>query len=407
VFTPTGRTETLIPPGTYRVTAARGPGYTSQAFDLDIDGGKTKSLEARLQRLVPASWVAADLHVHAAPSADCGVSMPDRVRSLACEGVDWFAASDHHRRTDYRAVLDTVTLAAPVHAIPSEEITTDNLGHFGALPLPLPVYPGAPGVPGGGPIPVCGKSVDDIFTMIRDENPAALIQINHPRGGGNGYFSCLGDPFPSDSAAVRPRLDFNLMEIVNGKSQGTFERNWKDWMDLLASGRRVVGVGNSDSHFTTGQEAGCPRNYVLVDSARAEGGADAVVAALARGRVVVTNGPLIEFTLEGEPVGGRVTAGGKGAVTGHIRVVAPAWVDVRRVSVYANGVEEAVFMVQGRERPIRFDEDFDLHLKRPGFVVVRVEGQSPLDPVVPSPDPEEPLLPLAFTNPIWVDLTSD
>lgn len=403
IFTATGEGETGLPPGTYRVTAARGPGFSAETFDLVAGPGKTKTLRARLRRLVPAGWTAADLHVHAAPSADCGVTMPDRARSLACEGVDWFAASDHQRRTDYGPVLDTLALAAPVRAIPSEEVTSEAVGHFSPLPLPL-----HPDVPGGGPIPVCGKTVDDIFSMIRDENPAALIQINHPRAGVGGYFWHAGDPFPADSTAARPRprLDFDLMEIMNGKLQSTFEQNWKDWMAILASGRRVVGVGNSDSHWTTGQEAGYPRNYVLLDSTRAGDDAAAVVEALARGRVMATNGPFIEFTLEGRPVGSRVTAGSRGVVNGHIRVIAPSWVDVKRVSVFANGVEEAVFMVQGRERAVRFDEDFDLHLKRSGFVVVRVEGEDPLDPVVPSSD-RGPLRPLAFTNPVWVDLAGD
>jgi hypothetical protein len=402
-FTATGTGETLLPPGSYRVTATRGPGYTAQTFDLNIGPGKTKDLEARLERLYPETWVAADLHVHANPSPDCGVTLEDRVRSLACEGVEWFAASDHQRRTDYGPVLDTLALAAPVRFIPSEEITTDRFGHFGALPLPI-----HPGIPGGGPVPVYGKTVDDIFSLVREENPGVLIQVNHPRGGGNGYFTCLGDPFPadSDSAAVRPRLDFDLLEIVNGKTEGSFARNWKDWMDLLASGRRVVGVGNSDSHFLTGQEVGYPRNYILLDSTSASRDVDAVVDALAQGRVVVTNGPFIEFTLEGKAVGSRV-ASARGLVDGHIRVTAPSWVDVRRVTVYANGVEEAVFMVSGRERTVRFDEDFDLHLKRSSFVMVTVEGEAPLDPVVPSPGPDEPLLPLAFTNPVWVVLGSD
>jgi hypothetical protein len=81
-------------------------------------------------------------------------------------------------------------------------------------------------------------------------------------------------------------------------------------------------------------------------------------------------------------------------------------VDVSRVRIFVNGREETTFMVRGRERPTRFDEDVEIPISRPSFVIVRVEGDSPMDPVVPgefSAGRQHPVLPIAVTNPIWVE----
>jgi hypothetical protein len=177
-------------------------------------------------------------------------------------------------------------------------------------------------------------------------------------------------------------------------------------MDILATGRRIVGVGNSDSHFLVGQEPGYPRNYVLLDPSAAPGDPQALVDALRRGRVVVSYGPFIEFTLEGKAPGSSLLSS-TGRVRGHIRVLAPSWVDVRRVTVYVNGVEEIVFMVKGRDRMIRFDEDFEIPLLASAFVMVKAEGEETLAPVLPTLGAfSDPVRPLAFTNPIWVEVSS-
>jgi hypothetical protein len=121
-----------VPPGRYRVTATRGPAYQAYTNEVSLKPGEKEDLTAVLSRLdIPAAWVSADLHVHAVPSFDSAVTLGARAGSLVCEGIEWFASSDHGRRTDYRAVLDTLKLAAPLHALVSDEVTTDDLGHFG------------------------------------------------------------------------------------------------------------------------------------------------------------------------------------------------------------------------------------------------------------------------------------
>jgi hypothetical protein len=404
LFTPAGSMTALVPPGRYRVTVTRGPGYEAWRREVSLESGEREDLAAVLTRLdIPAAWVSADLHVHAMPSFDSAVSLAPRAGSLVCEGIEWFAGSDHGRRTDYHDVLDKLELAAPLHALVSEEVTTDKLGHFGAFPVSL-----RPGEPGNGAIPTDGRSVDAIFEGLRGEGEETLIQVNHPRAGSNGYFDRLGYSAQDDTAQAGFRRDFDLLEILNGKENPDFEAVWADWMAFLGGEDPVTAMGNSDTHRLHGEEAGVPRNWVRLDPESTGSLEERFMEAVRTGRVVVSNGPFIDFALEGAGVGGTALASG-GRVRGHLRVIAPSWVDVSRVRVFVNGREESTFMVRGRQKPVRFDEDVEILISRPSFVIVRVEGDLPMDPVVPggiSPGRKIPVLPIAVTNPIWVEMGS-
>jgi hypothetical protein len=118
--------------------------------------------------------------------------------------------------------------------------------------------------------------------------------------------------------------------------------------------------------------------------------------ALQEGKTVSTNGPFVEFTLDGVEIGGTVRRA-PGMVKAHVRVLAPAWVDVRRVLIIVNEVVDSAYMVRGRRGPVRFDEDLELYLKNSGFVQVRVEGDEPL--------PSSSARPLATTAPIGVEIS--
>ena len=118
--------------------------------------------------------------------------------------------------------------------------------------------------------------------------------------------------------------------------------------------------------------------------------------ALQEGRTVSTNGPFVEFTLDGEGIGDTLRHA-PGIVRGHVRVLAPAWIDVRRVLIVVNGVVDSAFMVRGRGDSVRFDEDIELYLRNSGVVQVRVEGDEPI--------PSTTTHPLAVTSFIWVEIS--
>ena len=134
------------------------------------------------------------------------------------------------------------------------------------------------------------------------------------------------------------------------------------------------------------------RTYVRADGSNSA----AVKEALQEGKTVSTNGPFVEFTLDGVEIGGTLRRG-PGMAKAHVRVLAPAWVDVRRVLIVVNGVVDSAFMVRGRGDSVRFDEDIEVYVKNSGLAQVRVEGDEPI--------PSSSAPPLAITGPIRVEIS--
>jgi hypothetical protein len=109
-----------------------------------------------------------------------------------------------------------------------------------------------------------------------------------------------------------------------------------DWFGMLNRGMRRSGVAGSDVHDAT--ELGCPR--ALIATGMAKGAAltsDQIVQGVLDGKVVVTNGPMIHFQVDGVGPGETVKAGATPVVRLSVRVETGGWYDVDRVEIYRNG----------------------------------------------------------------------
>jgi hypothetical protein len=160
-------------------------------------------------------------------------------------------------------------------------------------------------------------------------------------------------------------------------------------------------MGNSDTHSVYGQEPGYARTCIYFghDDPRKVDGPSLVHALKRVKRVVVTNGPFIDFTIDGKPIGATLEKG-LGPVTLAIDVRAPAWIDVDRVELIVNGVRAWERPVPPNISPRRFSEKISYEIVRDAWFIVIASGSRSLEPVVPSP--RQKATPFAFTNPIWV-----
>ena len=91
------------------------------------------------------------------------------------------------------------------------------------------------------------------------------MQLNHPRAGNIGYFHTS----KFDSATMKSpdsdfTLDFDAIEVFNGKRVVEAEEVLRDWFNLLNAGYTLTATGNSDSHKLVSEEAGYPRNFVFL-----------------------------------------------------------------------------------------------------------------------------------------------
>jgi hypothetical protein len=409
IMTLTGVGAAHVPVGTYDVTVSRGPEWDIQTRRVKI-GPKGASLAARLTHVVPTpEWISGDFHVHAARSPDSRVPMQDRIYEFVADDVQLIVATDHNVVSDYDPYIRELGAGRFITSAIGDELTTNGWGHFGAFPLPADLERA-----GQGAVLVHGRRPEDFFRDVRSNAPDALIDVHHPRIDAEiGYFDIGGFDARSDKAG-RPgfSFDFDALEVMNGYQdpvRRSVDRVVDDWFSLLNHEHLVTATGNSDTHHLTFNIGGYPRNYVHVRDDRPEAVTPKQIAQAIKGHhVFFTTGPIVSLTVNGGIVGDLVPARG-GKALAEITVRAAPWISVERVTLYLNGREVKRWPVAtaGGQRPVeRFHETFEVQTPSDGYVVVRVDGDKPLTPVV-GDGKTFTAYPFALTNPVFLDVDGD
>ncbi|MBI3073724.1 MAG: CehA/McbA family metallohydrolase [Deltaproteobacteria bacterium] len=387
-----GEGTTGVPPGDYTVTASRGPRYDVAQRDIHVAPGQTAEFDVALTRVIDTpGTLCGDFHQHAERSADAPTSLRDRVITNLTEGLDILVATDHNTHTDYGPIVRALGAEPLLATVVGVEATTHAIGHFNAFPVRYD----ATDRRGGAPNVFRASNPASLFALLRADGDDRVIQVNHPRAGEIGYFDLFD----------KPDLGFDAIEVVNGKRVAAARRVMADWFAFLNRGHRFTAMGNSDTHSIYGQEPGYARTCVFFghDDPRKVDGASLVNALKRQKRVVVTNGPWIDFTVDGAPIGSTLERK-RGAAAIAITVRAPAWVDVDRVELIANGTRVWERPVPPNATPLRFSLSTTHEIARDTWFIVIASGSRSLAPVVPSPHHDA--TPFAFTNPIWVKVTA-
>ncbi|HEY1811822.1 MAG TPA: CehA/McbA family metallohydrolase [Kofleriaceae bacterium] len=412
VFSVSGVGVVALPFGTYQVTFSRGPEWTIDSQRVTIRASGVE-LHAKLAHVVDTpGWISGDFHVHAASSPDSRVPMRDRVYEFIADGVDLIVATDHNVVSDYKPIIADMHVEHLLASSTGDEITTADWGHFGAFPLPVETA-----ASGHGAIPVADLTPTDIFASVRKTAPAAVIDIHHPRlEKAIGYFY-LGKFDDARDEAKRPGFsyDFDAIEVLNGyqdTNRRTIDRVMQDWFALLDRGHLVTATGNSDTHHLDYNIGGYPRNYVRVaDDDVSKLDPSTVAAAVKAHHSFFTTGPIVDVSVGGVGMGDLAPAPG-GKATLDIRVRAAPWVSVSRVIIYVAGkpvhrYELPKLPTKGplaAMSPIeRFHQSWAFSVPHDTYVVVRVEGDSSLSPVVGG-GKDVTVFPFAITNPIFLDV---
>jgi hypothetical protein len=395
-YTASGVGSLSLPEGRYDILVTHGMEYSIDRQQIEVGAQSGATLRATLTRIIDTpGLVACDFHLHASPSGDSKVSLPDRVTSLLAEGIELAVATDHNHVTDYGPILDTIGARSSVSTIRGVEITTRGWGHFNAFPLPEGATP-----------PPYDVAPMAIFEAVRSAAPGAVIQVNHPRMPGDiGYFSVGG--FGADGG---PRegfsFDFDTLEIFNGfdlSNLGKIERNLDDWYSLISAGRLYTAVGNSDSHDLARQTAGYPRTYVRMNDDRLDAlRPEAVAEAVKAGRAFVTNGPFVDLKVAGGRPGDLVRAAG-GRAPVEVVVRAAPWVDVTRVTLVVAGRVTQEQAIPRSEAIERYRMRSEVTLGADSWVVAIVRGDNEMEAVLPDAGAK----PMAFTNPVYLDADGD
>lgn len=404
IISASGRASIRLAAGYYRVIVTHGPEWSVFDDSIELDVGKAEEVHAELERAIdPGSWIPCELHVHSAPSMDSQVTLEDRVASLVAEGIAFAVPTDHNHVTD----LSNAIRAQPVTgliSVPGVEVTTDEpiFGHFNAYPYPLD-----PSLPGQGAPEYRGRQPGELFAALHALSPDLMVQVNHPRiEGGIGYFSVAEYDSVTDQGGALWSSDFDALEVWNGFDLARWQNVQTvldDWLALNAHGHRIIATGSSDSHTIRSEGAGYPRTYVRMPLGGVGIDPLELVRSLRAGRAFVTSGPFLNVRIGDKTLGDAVElAEPNTRIDLDVFVQVAAWMQVSTLRVYLGG---KVLRTMALGPPTattaisrRYQRTLRLLIDQPGPLVVAVEGEATLDPIIA----RRGVKPFAFTNPIWL-----
>uniref|UniRef100_A0A7C2NWZ8 Polymerase/histidinol phosphatase N-terminal domain-containing protein n=1 Tax=Schlesneria paludicola TaxID=360056 RepID=A0A7C2NWZ8_9PLAN len=327
-----GRAKLELPAGKYTVFAGRGFEYSLDRQELTIADGQTTRVALTIRRVVPTDgYVACDTHVHTLTHSGHGdATIDERMLTIAGEGIELPIATDHNKHIDYEPTARQLGVRDWFTPVMGNEVTTPR-GHFNIFPV------GPNATPPNHRLTDWTALFADIFAQAQPK----IVILNHARDLHSGV-----RPFGPKlfNAAVAEHdfdwpADLNAMEVVNsGATQTDPLRLFHDWMALLNRGRSITPIGSSDSHDVARHFIGQGRTYIRCDD-RDPGRipvADALDS-LAAGRVMVSYGLLAELTVDERYRSGDLVPSADGPLRLSLRVLAPDWVQPRRVLLFANG----------------------------------------------------------------------
>ncbi len=410
-----------VPTGDYLVRITRGPEYDLFEREIRVKPQEELHIDATLSRTVDTSgWISTDYHSHSTPSGDNHCNTHDRLINFAAEHLEFIPTTEHNRVYDWTPYIKRLGLSRMMSTTVGLELTGRGQ-HFNSFPLEYTPFVQDGGAPEWQFDPRLNAIVlRDLF----DAGPDRWVQANHPRVGevfndrdadgvGDGGF--IGLESLIDAAEVWSTEILNTDPTNFRMRDGErieIENRTFGWLQLLNQGRHVWCVAVSDAHRVFGGSGvGGWRTYVP-SSTDEPGDIDPreVIRNSKAGQMMITNGPFLQVeTNQGLPIGSRLTSAG--GVTLRVRVQTPNWIDVDRVQVlvnsrplpeynYTRSSHQEYFHSGGVkfERQVRIDLPRDAHL-----IVVATSESSTLEKGW-GRSPEALMHPVAFTNPIYVDV---
>ena len=404
VMSSSGQGQIRVATGTYDIWISRGPEWDVSINRAIRIGGRPVAVTGKLKHVVDTrGWLSGDFHVHAAASSDSQVPMQDRIYEFLSDGVEMIVSTDHNTVSDYAPIIAQLGLGKYIASAPGDEMTTGGWGHFGAFPLTHDLERA-----GQGALLVHGRTATDFFADVRRIAPLAVIDVHHPRIDEEiGYFNLARfDAHRNQADKPGFSFDFDAIEVLNGyqdSEQKHVDRVIEDWFALIDHGHLVTATGNSDTHHLDHNIGGYPRNYVEVhedDPSRLP--ADAVPKALLGHHSFFTTAPFVRFRSGGATIGDLVPAHDRMAHV-DIEVQAAPWVTVSSATLYLDGKIVQKIPIPLSTNVVRLKTAVDLPVARDAYVVLRVDGNKPLAPIV-GDQIHFDVRPFALTNPIFFDV---
>jgi hypothetical protein len=401
-FAMNGDISLPVPAGAHRVVVTRGYEWELSDQMVNVTAGATSAVAAPLVHSVDSTGVmCADFHIHSYYSVDAGDTTLDKVKSAVADGLEIPVSSEHEWIIDFQPLIKQLGVTPFAFGFPSEELTTFTFGHFGVVPkIPDETQVNL------GAVDWVGKTPAQIFDEVNALPEQPVLIINHPIGTTfMGYFTAAQFD-NTKGAGTNPDMWSDHFEAIEVFNDSNFDDNKGDsvasWFSLLATGKTVWAIGNSDSHHIKSTPVGYPRNCIQFghdDPTKLT--ANIVRDQVRKGAFTVSGGLTIAAQGPDGKGPGETSAAGAYKVT----VQAPSWLSAATLETYVDGAATPqttpLTATTGGTGPAHvYTATVNVApgagaVKGKHFVVFHAKGTTDLSPLHPNRKP------FAVTNPIF------
>jgi hypothetical protein len=397
------------------VSVTRGFEYTSYQGAVTVTAGATSELSTTLVHSVDTSgFLSMDGHIHSGFSADNKISVPDRIATVAGEGLEVAVSTDHEFIDNWQWGIDKDGLVEWVATVTGQEVTA-------TLPEHTNMYGVTPDFSidaRGGYVKWFGMDIAQVFSAEATRG-AKLRQLNHPRNGCNymckiKYDRITGLPLLTDPTKLAFKADaslwtwdFDAIEYQNGpqwvfldKSNPDSTGIFDDWMSFLNMGHLITAVGNSDAHDY--EIPGSPRNFFSSPTDNpSDFKEEYIVKAVKEGRVLVSNGAFARVTIDGTAGMGDLVTNTSGQVSLNVHIEAPPEIDVAYFKVYVNCDQVFTTPTTSPDATVKYDGTLMVPVSKDSHIVVLGFGKKAMPRGLSQYNPAQ--VPRFTTNAVYVD----
>jgi dipeptidyl aminopeptidase/acylaminoacyl peptidase len=394
-FHSTGTSLLTVPAGPVTVEISRGPEYRIVRRRVIVPADSTNSVRVVLERLadLPAQgWYSGDLHVHMNYGGiyrTTPTRLAAQARAEDLHVVENLIVNKEGRipDIDYFTGAPDPASSATTLIVHDQEYHTSYWGHTGLLGLRRHIV-----------LPGYSAYVNTAAASLFPTN-AAVMDLAHKQGGLTGYVHPF-DVYPDPRDSTKPLSNELPVDVVLGKVDyyevlgfvDDYVATAKVWYQLLNCGFRIAAGAGTDAMANFASLRGpVGMNRVFVKS----GGPlehRRWLAALKAGKSFATNGPLLNFTLNGQGLGDELSlpAGNHELLA---RVTLRSNVPVDHLEIVHNGKVVASVPLQGDRMSV--STTVRIAAQSSGWYLLRARGDGPAYPILDA-------YPYATTGPIYV-----
>ncbi len=378
-----GETDLDLPLGRVYIEIAKGFEIKPVRMAVDVTA-ETREITVPLEKVLSwreRGWVSADTHVHfLSPMSALLEGAAEGVNVVNLLASQWGELMTNVGDFDGRTTWGSAEAGGDGEYL--VRVGTENrqhvLGHISLLG-----YEGrmiAPMTTGGPDESAIGDPIEILLTEW-------ARQVH--RQGGLAILPHFPNPRAEHAASiVEGEIDGIEMTSWGDLYSGISPYSLSDWYRYLNNGYLVPAVGGTDK-MAAGTAVGTVRTYALIPKDRPFTYAE-WMEAIRRANTFVTYGPLLDCTVDGQPMGSRITMSARGGTVEFAWEAASVTVPMSRAELVVNGeICESVAI-----DPWQASGSWSCKVDRSSWLALLIRGHYP----------DRPEIVAAHTTPVMVEL---